>query len=33
MIVNVLEVKTNLSKLINLAFQGEEAIIAKIIFL
>ena len=29
MIVNVSEAKTNLSKLINLAFQGEEVIIAK----
>ena len=29
MIVNVSEAKTHLSKLINLAFQGEEVIIAK----
>ncbi|WP_198265498.1 type II toxin-antitoxin system Phd/YefM family antitoxin [sulfur-oxidizing endosymbiont of Gigantopelta aegis] len=29
MIVNVSEAKTHLSKLINLAFQGEEIIIAK----
>ena len=29
MIVNVSEAKTNLSKLINLAFHGEEVIIAK----
>jgi len=29
MIINVSEAKTNLSKLINLAFQGEEIIIAK----
>ncbi len=29
MIVNVSEAKTQLSKLINLAFQGEEIIIAK----
>lgn len=29
MIVNVSEAKTNLSKLINLAYQGEEVIIAK----
>ena len=29
MIINVSEAKTNLSKLINLAYQGEEVIIAK----
>lgn len=29
MIVNVSKAKTNLSKLINLAYQGEEVIIAK----
>lgn len=29
MIVNVSEAKTNLSKLIDMAFQGEEVIIAK----
>ena len=29
MIINVSKAKTNLSKLINLAYQGEEVIIAK----
>jgi prevent-host-death family protein len=29
MIVNISEAKTNLSKLIDMAFQGEEVIIAK----
>lgn len=29
MIINISEAKTHLSKLINLAFQGEEIIIAK----
>ncbi|MCI5120455.1 MAG: type II toxin-antitoxin system prevent-host-death family antitoxin, partial [Candidatus Electrothrix sp. AUS4] len=29
MIVNISEAKTNLSKLVNLAYHGEEVIIAK----
>ncbi len=29
MIVNISEAKTNLSKLVNLAYQGEEIVIAK----
>lgn len=29
MIVNISEAKTNLSKLVNLAYQGEEVVIAK----